>query len=102
MTQLYACVAVSGPVQLGLEWLSWDGNYLDSCDSAVGGTLPPISGESLVFGETEGESKRERDLGCSSENGVSILGCIFCATATKCRKMRAASLCYTRCTETSD
>lgn len=57
------------------------GNYLDSsgrrrvgcgCDSAVGGFLPQIRGESLVFGETEGEFRRERDLGCSSENGVSI------------------------------
>lgn len=48
-----------------------EGNYLDfwlgGSDSAVGGTLPQIRGESLVFGETEGELQRERDLGCSSE-----------------------------------
>lgn len=48
------------------------------CDSAVGGTLPQIRGESLVFGETEGELQRERDLGCSSENGVSIFCLHFC------------------------
>lgn len=63
------------------------------CDSAVGGILPQIRGESLVFGETEGELQRERDLGCSSENGVSIFGDIFFASATKCRKIRAASKC---------
>lgn len=42
------------------------------CDSAVGGISPQIRGESLVFGETEGELRRERDLGSSTENGVSI------------------------------
>ena len=48
------------------------GDFGCGCDSAVGGILPQIRGKSLVFGETEGELKRERDLGCSSENGVSI------------------------------
>ncbi|KAI9533599.1 hypothetical protein NQZ68_021134 [Dissostichus eleginoides] len=43
-------------------------------DSAVGGILPQIRGESLVFGETEGELQRERDLGCSSENGICMHG----------------------------
>lgn len=33
------------------------------CDSAVGGTSLQIRGESLVFGETEGEFRRERGLG---------------------------------------
>lgn len=61
------------------------------CDSAVGGILPQIRVESLVFGETEGEFKRERDLGCSSENGVSLFGYIFSARATECRTSRAVS-----------
>ncbi len=65
----------------------------------MGGILPQIRGESLVFGETEGELQRERDLGCASENGVSIFGYIFCAGATKCRKIRAASKCASRCIE---
>lgn len=53
------------------------GDFGCGCDSAVGGILPQIRGESPVFGETEGELKRERDLGCSSENGVSIFCYIF-------------------------
>lgn len=48
------------------------GDFLCGCDSAVGGISPQIRGESLVSAETEGELQRERDLGCSSENGVSI------------------------------
>lgn len=69
-------------------------------DSEVGGILPQIRGESLVFGETEGELKRERDLGYSSENWSKYIGYIFlCAAAIKCRKMGAASLCYRHCTE---
>lgn len=75
-------------------WAQVGGNYLDSsgwrrvgcgCDSAVGGFLPQIRGESLVFGETEGEFRRERDLGCSSENGVSIFAVfstLACQTST--------------------
>ncbi|KAL3048131.1 hypothetical protein OYC64_006830 [Pagothenia borchgrevinki] len=50
-------------------WKLWLGS-----DSAVGGILPQIRGESLVFGETEGELQRERDLGCSSENGICMHG----------------------------
>lgn len=65
----------------------------------MGGTLPQLGGESLVFGETEGELKTERDRGCSLENGVSIYSfdCIFSAGATKCHKIRIASRCLGRC-----
>lgn len=82
--------------------LSWQQRLARGCDSGVGGILPQIRGESLVFGETEGELKRERDLGYSSENGVSISVMFFCATATECRKMRGAALCCRHCTEKSD
>ncbi|KAG7498124.1 hypothetical protein JOB18_049485 [Solea senegalensis] len=41
---------------------------------AVGGILPQIRGESSVFGETEGELKRERELGFASENGIFMHG----------------------------
>lgn len=54
------------------------------CDSAVGGALLQTRGESLVFGETEGEFRRERDPGCSSENRVSIFARISNFTATEC------------------
>lgn len=50
------------------------GDLSCGCVCAVGGILSQIRGESLVFGETEGELKRERELGYASENGVSILG----------------------------
>lgn len=63
------------------------------CDSAVGGTLLQIRGESLVFGETEGEFGRERVLGCSSENGVSIFARISNFTATECHTSAVASRC---------
>lgn len=53
-------------------------------DSAVGGALLQTRGESLVFGETEGEFRRERDPGCSSENRVSIFARISNFTATEC------------------
>lgn len=47
------------------------------CDSAVGGTLPQLGVESPVSAETEGEFGRERDPGCTSENGVSIIRWYF-------------------------
>lgn len=47
------------------------------CDSAVGGTLPQLGVESPVSAETEGEFGRERDPGCTSENGVSIIRLCF-------------------------
>ncbi|KAK9525717.1 hypothetical protein VZT92_016400 [Zoarces viviparus] len=50
------------------------GDFVCACDSAVGGILPQIRGENLVSGETEGELQRERDLGCSSENGICVHG----------------------------
>lgn len=86
---------------MGFSEFMLDGNYLGSsgwrrlcgCDSAMGGILPQNRGESLVFGETEGEFWRERDLGCSSENGVSIFGYMFGALATECRMSVAASKC---------
>lgn len=77
---------ISGQSDMGFHELEGDRNYLGSvrfagfgcgCDSAVGGIIPQIRGESLVFGETEGELKRERELGCSSEDGVSIILLIF-------------------------
>lgn len=59
---LIRCV-VSGQADVGFAASMSDGNYLGSsgwrrlcgCDSAVGGILPLNRGESLVFGETEGE-----------------------------------------------
>lgn len=68
----------SGVAFLGLRR---DGNHLvphaGACDSAVGGILPQSRGESRVFPETEGEFRRERDSGCSSENRVSIFWLYF-------------------------
>lgn len=97
------CHAVSGQVDVGFHEFKAGtvtiltslgfGDFGCGCDSAVGGILPQIRGESLVFGETEGELKRERDLGCSSENGVSIFGYIFCAGATKCSTIEGLLLC---------
>lgn len=50
----------------------------------MGGALLQTRGESLVFGETEGEFRRERDPGCSSENRVSIFARISNFTAAEC------------------
>lgn len=55
------------------------------CDSAVGGTLPQLGVESPVSAETEGEFGRERDPGCTSENGVSIIGLYFPGSGWKRR-----------------
>lgn len=43
----------------------------------MGGTLPQLGVESPVSAETEGEFGRERDPGCTSENGVSIIRLYF-------------------------
>lgn len=43
----------------------------------MGGTSPRLGVESPVSAETEGEFGRERDPGCTSENGVSIFRSYF-------------------------
>lgn len=48
-----------------------------ACDSAVGGVSPQLGVESPVSAETEGEFGRERDPGCTSENGVSTIRLYF-------------------------
>ena len=68
--------------------------------ATVGGALPQIRGESLVFGETEGELMRERDPGCSPESGVSIFFLAFYLLRygdTKRHGMRVASRCFGCC-----
>lgn len=49
----------------------------------MGGTLPQLGVESPVSAETEGEFGRERDPGCTSENGVSIIRLYFPGSGRK-------------------